>query len=182
MVINPIAGVYIPIIRIPIKILLKVGWPSPTKRDFWPCHMWKPTLGRRLEPLCQPSKAWPKNSKQNKKSSMASRYTQEGFLSLILTQTLYTPQKLTAGIWKMGPPGRWDTELGNHIFLRGPAISFSEGVYSETWKGKGIPSSWVNDGECSIKFDQIYIIRPRTLGIQSYSQMMIGVSNHHRNA
>ena len=153
MVINPIAGVYIPIIRIPIKILLKVGWPSPTKRDFWPWHMWKPTLGRRLEPLCQPSKAWPKNSKQNKKSSMASRYTQDGFLSLILTQKVYTPQKLTAGIWKMGPPGRWDTKLGNHIFLRGPAISFFGGcIY---WNMKRTGNS-IQLGEWRWMFNQIW--------------------------
>ncbi len=36
--INPIVGVYIPIIRIPS---LKVGgFPSPMKRDFWPWHIW----------------------------------------------------------------------------------------------------------------------------------------------
>ena len=32
--INPIVGVYIPMIRIPIKG--GMSWPSPKKRDFWP--------------------------------------------------------------------------------------------------------------------------------------------------
>ena len=40
MVINPIVGVYIPIIRIPIK----GGMTIPKKRDFWPWHIWKDIL------------------------------------------------------------------------------------------------------------------------------------------
>ena len=51
MVINPIVGVYIPIIRIPIK-----RWDDhPQYSDFWPWHMWQPftsSLGCPISSQC----------------------------------------------------------------------------------------------------------------------------------
>ena len=50
MVINPIIGVYIPIIRIPIEGGMSL---SPIKRDFWPWHIWEKYL---FETDLEPSK------------------------------------------------------------------------------------------------------------------------------